>query len=236
MIKDNALLTYARNESGAIVHVDEVPNGKGCSCVCPNCNRPLIAKNGGLIREHHFAHYDGENCVGARMTALHEMAQQIIKEQKRVMLPDYKRYIRKELRLVEFDDVELEKRVAVRNTYLKPDCIGVVRGKNGENRELWIEIRVNHKVDSKKLELIRELNVACIEIDLTVMLYMEYTKESVTRRLLNKEYDHDRKWINCPKYDEENRILEYEFIFNGQLKSYMPRLVNNQLLKTSRTG
>ena len=40
-------LTYAPNESGALVHVDDVANGAKCECYCPYCNAPLHAKNGG---------------------------------------------------------------------------------------------------------------------------------------------------------------------------------------------
>ena len=37
-------LTYALNESGALVHVDDVANGAKCECHCPYCNAPLHAK------------------------------------------------------------------------------------------------------------------------------------------------------------------------------------------------
>lgn len=42
-------LTYALNESGALVHVDDVANGAKCECHCPYCNAPLHAKKDGYI-------------------------------------------------------------------------------------------------------------------------------------------------------------------------------------------
>jgi len=47
-----AFLTFALDEGGALVHVDDVAKGTKCGCHCPHCNAPLYAKNAGQIREH----------------------------------------------------------------------------------------------------------------------------------------------------------------------------------------
>lgn len=39
-----AFLTFALDEGGALVHVDDVAKGMKCSCHCPHCNAPLYAK------------------------------------------------------------------------------------------------------------------------------------------------------------------------------------------------
>lgn len=67
-------LTYALNQEGQLVHVDDVPNGKECGCICPACKKPLQAKNAGEVREHHFAHQPGVDCPTALETALHFLA------------------------------------------------------------------------------------------------------------------------------------------------------------------
>lgn len=33
--------------SGQVMHVDDVPNGKQCECICKNCGGHLLAKNKG---------------------------------------------------------------------------------------------------------------------------------------------------------------------------------------------
>ncbi len=55
-------LTYALNQTGQLVSVDNVPVGNNCGCFCPACKEPLIAKNQGAKRKHHFAHRSGTEC------------------------------------------------------------------------------------------------------------------------------------------------------------------------------
>lgn len=76
------LLKYGLDkETNSLVFIDNVPNGNACGCICPNCKYELVAKNGGLKKEHHFAHThthtSGADCPGARMTALHMLAQEV---------------------------------------------------------------------------------------------------------------------------------------------------------------
>lgn len=55
-------ILYGRSvTTGELVHVDDAPNGKACGCVCPDpgCGQPLIARNNGKKKIHHFAHIDG---------------------------------------------------------------------------------------------------------------------------------------------------------------------------------
>lgn len=65
------MLTYAIDRGGRFVNVDDVANGQDCNCICPACKEPLIAKNSGSIRVHHFAHQSGSECKLAYETMLH---------------------------------------------------------------------------------------------------------------------------------------------------------------------
>ena len=80
-------LRYAllRGTTEGLLFVDDVPNGLKCNCVCSHCGKELIARNNPRNkREHHFAHRGGADCKGARMTTLHKLAQQIIKEERKI--------------------------------------------------------------------------------------------------------------------------------------------------------
>lgn len=183
--------------------VDVVPNGLNCNCVCPVCKQDVIARNKGKKREHHFAHRIGADCPGARMTALHMLAQQIIESEKKVMLPDYiGLYYQKITEPIEFDEVILEQSTILDNKLYRPDCVGIKYGDNNNTHRLWIEILVTHEVDSDKTDSIRKSERPCIEIDLSDMLKTNYNEESVTKRI--QERKDDRKWICCPKYDAIN--------------------------------
>lgn len=70
---DKHLLTYAL-KNGTSVFVDDVPKGLECGCICPCCYEPLVAKNAGAKRIHHFAHASGVECEGAYESMLHLLA------------------------------------------------------------------------------------------------------------------------------------------------------------------
>lgn len=75
------LLTYAINSEGKVVHINEVPNGKECGCICPSCKEKLIAKNQGKTdRKHHFAHQSGTECDYAVESMLHLLAKEKIRK------------------------------------------------------------------------------------------------------------------------------------------------------------
>ena len=72
-------LIYAFDADGALVHVDSVANGSSCGCVCPYCKQPLVAKNGGGMLVHHFAHRKGA-CKWAAEAAVVLIAERILRE------------------------------------------------------------------------------------------------------------------------------------------------------------
>ena len=199
-------LTYALDKKlNRIVGVDDVVNGLACGCLCPHCKQQLIAKNGGTEREHHFAHQNNQECEKGRMTVLHLLAQQIIEDKKEILLPDYLNtyFCKENIGKIGFDKVSKEVWCDLQDGHRKPDCIGSKIGKDGKEHQLWIEIRVTHEVDEQKQKAIKDAKISCIEIDLSDMLKTDYSVDSITNRLI--ETKHDRKWINCPIYDELNR-------------------------------
>ncbi len=73
-------LTYAIDSSGRVVNIDEVPAGNKCGCFCPSCKEPLMAKNQGRKRIHHFSHQSGTECANAYESMLHILAKDRIRE------------------------------------------------------------------------------------------------------------------------------------------------------------
>lgn len=224
-----ALLTYALNKNNILVHVDEVKHGAACECRCPHCNSPLVAKNGGTRREHHFAHAHGHTCESACESALHLLAKQIICEQCGIMLPDTDDRD-KPSGFVKLNNIEVEKWDNA--LQMRPDAEGIL----SDGRRLLIEFLVSHKVTNRKYETIIANNLLCIEIDLN----WRELDENVLRRFLTQDKQ-DRKWIvkreermlsegfgssnqRNPRFDKARDILEKAF-YNKEL-SVQPLLEN----------
>lgn len=179
-----ALLTYAYNSYHQLVFVDAVPNGLACKCTCPACGAALEAKNGGKVREHHFAHAHGQaQCEHACETALHLLAKEVLKEGCYLRLPpmpDRRIYPGS----VFLRSVEIERYDKQYN--IRPDAEGIMP----DGSRLLVEFVVSHKVSPEKYKTIVENNLRCLEINLK---YCELDKSKVRERLQNK--CDDRKWI-----------------------------------------
>ncbi len=224
----NCKLTYALNADGDLVHIDTVPNGDACGCFCTKCKEPLIARNGGTKKQHHFAHKPNSNCQGSYETTLHMLAKEIINEEKMMMVPKYYKkrefykeddkdsffdyyfgtmtinlpYISMEQYQVCFNAIEIEKRNDA--SYIQPDCVGIICK---SNKRLAIEINVTHPVDDAKKEKIKKLGLDCIEIKIPKNISMdkEILKEFIIYETNNKT------WISNPTGDKfllEKELLE----------------------------
>ena len=178
-----SLLTYALDGSQALVHVDDVPKGLKCGCFCPHCGAKLYAKNGGTIREHHFAHEHGAECEGAYESSIHRLAKEILQSTGCIMLPESEDNS-KPSGLVKIHNIEIEK---WDDQYgIRPDAEGILD--NGQR--LLIEIFFSHKVDGKKRGIILDNNLLCIEIDIN---YQELDREELKRFLTDSI--EDREWV-----------------------------------------
>lgn len=182
------LLDYAPNENNEIKFVLEVEPGLACNCHCPKCNKPLIAKHcPERGKAPHFAHETDASCKGAYMSLLHLKAQQIIANKKCVMAPEYITIEPKRLEFVE-TLTEYNKWEGIR-----PDIVG----KTADGKLWAIEIYYSNKVDRIKEEKIKNLNVSCLEINIT-----DQTIDSLENFLLNSSDPYNRVWINNLNYDD----------------------------------
>jgi len=176
-------LQYALNANGKLVHIDNVPNGANCGCVCPNCKAELNAKNKGHIKVHHFAHISGSDCGGSVESVIHLLAKEVLCESKELQLPDE---LEQEKRGVLFDRVDVE--VYYPELQLKPDCVGYYG-----DTQIWIEFKHTHKVDATKQGKVFSAKINCVEIDLNDC---EQDKDKIRKFLL--ESCNNRVWIYHP--------------------------------------
>jgi hypothetical protein len=195
------LLTYGLSESG-LMHIDEVDNGLGCNCRCPNCKEFLIARNRiGMKKVHHFSHSSRNNCKGAYESALHLLAKEILYTEKTLRVPnfhhDYDRQnwssFFKVGKIITFDEVLLEQTIfTTTGNKIIADAIGVIRGK-----KVVIEFAKTHFIDDKKNEKLKALQYPSLEIDLSHQLLDR--KELMHFLLLDTSLIY---WITNPRLNE----------------------------------
>ena len=193
-----AFLTYALDGEGNLTHVDTVPKGAKCGCHCPHCNAPLYAKNGGQVREHHFAHAQGRECEGAYESSLHLLAKEILQETGQIMLPSQYGMPSGRVRLRNIQVEKWDEQYKIR-----PDVEGLMN--NGER--LLVEFYFSHKVDGEKRKVIVENHLKCIEIDIN---YQALEKAEFKDFLINST--DDRKWLVAlppPKEKKESFSVSY---------------------------
>ena len=200
-MKTSRMLTYALNAENKLVNVNDVPNGLECNCKCPGCKEPLIAKNDGKKRIHHFAHASDAECVHGYQTMIHLLAKEIIRETR--LIPKYNCIaldVKTEVRLnglniipdvLVFTEFKLD--INYYNRYIKTNTYQV---------PIIIEIFVTHKVDEKKAEIIKKADIAAMEIDLSKT--EATTKEELFNDIYNKP--ENITVINKPFWEKNRQI------------------------------
>lgn len=186
-----------------MAHVSEVESGGRCACVCPGCGAPLVAKKGARI-DHHFAHEgttDGMPCRTGPETALHKFAKEILGRRLHLELPPLTleeggdRWIGYGGGRYRFDGADLEQRLGG----IVPDVI-VRRG----DRDLLVEMAVTHSCGPEKIETIRSMDVAAIEIDLAG-LPRDVSRADLEASILEAA---PRRWIHNPHLADGRAELE----------------------------
>ncbi len=143
-----------------VVSIDDVESGLKCNCVCPSCKSQLIARKG-EEKQHHFAHYNSEDCGWKGESIIHKISKEIFLESKTLRLSQVLWSYKPELVIygetsIPIDNVKLECRI----DDIIPDVIIESKGK-----ELLVEIKVSHGIGHEKFQKINRLNISTLEID-----------------------------------------------------------------------
>lgn len=226
MTTKSLLQTFALNNRGDLVSIEDVPRGLACECACPSCNDPMIARQGD-VRAWHFAHASGAECPGGSETALHRAAKAIIERERAFVAPpfqvfetvtgpDGREYTAEcaiEVVRWSFTVVGLEQEFEG----LRPDVIG---HHLPTQNTLLVEVAVTHPVDDAKREALRELGISAVEVHLDPALHEVWTwellREEVIDGVLNKE------WLFCA--EEERLRIQALALAREQLQAHIPTI------------
>lgn len=179
------VFSWAENEQGKMVHVDNVPRGIQCGCKCPYCHERLLARHG-EVRQHGFAHHSdtrGANLKICYVVTMYKLAEQIIQSAKRIHAPSYYG-IFPEMD-IEFVDVRIDS--CFERADKQPDVIATTK----EGQQYLIEFLFQYKIQHKTA--IDYKNMNCLEIDLS-----NQSLETLESFLLSSSKD--RKWMNNVTY------------------------------------
>lgn len=206
------LLPFAKRLSDdRLVGPDEVSRGQACNCVCPGCEHPVIAKQG-TEKVWHFAHTKASDCANAYEKSVHELAKQLLREQKVILVPKlivavsardaFGRSIHEQETVFESRPVRLDSCVCGKPLGgVTPDVFGTTKG-----REVLVEITVFHRLMPGKRDRLLEAGKASFEIDLSLFKTVQATRKQLEQELF--ENQNNRRWIFHPRQAEVAARLE----------------------------
>jgi len=192
-----------------IVDIDSVENGLACGCKCIACGEDLIARNNGIVREHHFAHHGCEDISECYDKSIISVIEEGFNRSKRILLPsltvtsgDEHQEIVKNGKQFEYCDVEVLKRKKVESGGYY--TLLLLTDKNGNKLEVVVScgVKNNGEYTNKKLENSRiEFVLDAVEI-----FNIEDLNKILGEGLL------DSKWIYNRKAEEVKRkLLEQKY-------------------------
>ena len=216
-------LTYGKNRDGHLVHIEDVPRGLACDCVCPSCGEKLEACKGN-VRVHYFRHYSAKECEGAFESQLHLLSKYIIEQNKAVMLPSYEgKYDTDDAYQIQFTEVLLE----CAQDDLQPDCLCKYVDANNNEHTLWIEILNTHEVDETKAQKIKERGIECVEIDVShLFVNSNVIDEDLLKDFLLNQTD-NRRWINNVSCDGW-WLSQAEMVRSMDIIAYLAHMSNDE--------
>lgn len=202
-------LGWGLHVSGRMIHISEAFRGKSCDCVCPDCEKPLIARQGN-INTWCFSHAIQMDCSGEG--ALHRAAKQILEDcaeqNLSITLPvlngcvtgtDYRgRLIEEEW---QFPSRLLPLESAKQEICIRPDLRADVLAIIG-SRPCAIEICVTHKKTIVEKEKYSHEKLSCLEIFLYGLSW-DASYQEIKNAVLQSAA---RAWLYC--FESEQLISD----------------------------
>lgn len=205
----NLLLPFAmRRTDGELVAPEEVSRGLSCDCACPECQRPVVSKQG-TEKVWHFAHHGAEACDRGYEKAVHEQAKRLLRDRRTLVLPPlealqlatnaFGRMIEAREQVFEGRIVTLDEcRFDVQRGAVTTDVLGVLKG-----REIQVELTVFHRLMPNKIERLAATGVATLEIDLSEFKHCQATRARLEQAMFERVGN--RRWIFHPFLAEAER-------------------------------
>lgn len=199
-VNDKPIYALKNSET---VSIEDVPSGLVCGCVCPACQRPLVAKKG-EVRAHHFAHYQNNACGYDYLYSIYLLAEKILSKLDKIYIPDNNIYYNCCFVETVQKGFQLPITKVVRKDGKKPKLIVYYKDK-----ALLIKLSKSIRTLNRLKKEMRELKQAAIGIDISET--DEVRLEEQLKDLLTKKTD-KKIWLYSPKaaVEEDKLILAKE--------------------------
>ena len=192
-------LGWALGHDGVMRHIREVNRGKMCECVCPDCNAPLIARQGDHT-EWHFAHTAESTCSGE--SALHRTAKQALVqaalENCQIRLPSAQGYVgATDIATIRHrEDWSLEEEFLTlisgsEEKHITPSLISDVVVEDMNRKKTAVEIFVTHAKGDEEKKKYEESQFDAIEIDLSDLPW-DADRQLIRKSILSQA---PRQWL-----------------------------------------
>jgi hypothetical protein len=203
------LLPFAtRIADSNLVSPDEVPRGAACNCLCPGCDRPVIARQG-TEREWHFAHAKGGACQQGYEVSVHEIAKQMIRQRRELLLPaldieisatdSFGLRIKERMHVLNAKTVHLDQcKTSQKRDEVTADVAGRVA-----DREILVEITVFHRLMPEKRERLIATGISSLQIDLGEFKVSQATRAKIEVALFENAMN--RHWLHHPRMEQACR-------------------------------
>lgn len=205
------LLQFAKRlTDGLLVTPEQVPRGLACKCICPGCENPVQARQG-TEKVWHFAHTKAEAWAGAYEISVHELAKQLIRERKELLLPALEVLVSArgaggenmieqevvfESKHVHLDDCKVGRRL----DEITPDISGIRKG-----RQILVEVTVFHRLMPEKRQRLIDTGLASFEIDLGIFKTRQASRALVEEAVFRQP--RNRRWIYHPRMTDVEAAL-----------------------------
>lgn len=177
-----AVGVFALNVDGMLVHVDDVDSAVR-NLRCPDCGGEVRPRKCGENRRDHFFHLKDTACDFVGETVLHRLAKTALSTRQKVSIP--RLCVLREVgdkpvweifekgvwrSSLNDDERRMVRSIGLRDVVLeewqgsfRPD----ISAFDEKGRHLFLELKVSHKVNEEKKNLLKERGVSTLEIDLT---------------------------------------------------------------------
>jgi hypothetical protein len=197
--------------TGQIVHISDVEEGYE-HAICDACKSKLDAANHYRSTRKvafYFRHRSGGGGCSS-MTMLHEYAQQIVRDQGAIQLPDFEACVYPRNPKNDLEPLEFYRKGYLANL-LSPSLektypterkfIADVHGAEPEAGDLYVEIRVHNEVNDEKQAALRNAGLDVIQVDLRSLVDQQgLTKEQIQETVI---FSAPREWISQRRFEND---------------------------------